>query len=239
MRTVRLYGDLATQFGREFKLDVVTPAQAVRALCAMIPAFKRRLMNDERLGGRGFHVRVGKEYRGENDITNPCAGVEIIRILPATAGSSAALRIIVGVVLVAASVFLYAADGGILMSMGVALILGGVAQLLAPKPPTDPGGANRPKSYLFGNGVNTIGQGPVIAVGYGRWLWAPHVISGQVFSDEVPLSLEPDPSLPTAPTDAESPDYDESGDTISYEAPGVDDQTAADVGGWGAESETL
>jgi len=39
LRTIRLYGPLGTRFGREFRLAVDSPAEAVRALCVLLPGF--------------------------------------------------------------------------------------------------------------------------------------------------------------------------------------------------------
>jgi predicted phage tail protein len=37
MVTIRLLGEAGRRFGRQFKLAVKTPAEAVRALCVQIP----------------------------------------------------------------------------------------------------------------------------------------------------------------------------------------------------------
>lgn len=38
LRTIRLYGLLGARFGRKFRLAVSNPAEAVRALCAILLA---------------------------------------------------------------------------------------------------------------------------------------------------------------------------------------------------------
>ena len=44
MRKVKLYGELAKKFGREFMLEVESVAEAVRALSANFPGFEKELM---------------------------------------------------------------------------------------------------------------------------------------------------------------------------------------------------
>lgn len=46
MRTIKLYGKLR-KFGREFKLAVSTPAEAIKALCVMVPGFEKFLLNSK------------------------------------------------------------------------------------------------------------------------------------------------------------------------------------------------
>ncbi len=42
-KRIRLYGDMAKRFGREFRLDVATAAEAIRALCVIKPGFRQYL----------------------------------------------------------------------------------------------------------------------------------------------------------------------------------------------------
>ena len=44
LRTIRLYGKLGARFGRRFRLAVNSPAEAVHALCTMLPGFQQYLM---------------------------------------------------------------------------------------------------------------------------------------------------------------------------------------------------
>ena len=41
LRTVKLYGPMRKLFGREYELNVSSPADAIRALCAQVPGFKK------------------------------------------------------------------------------------------------------------------------------------------------------------------------------------------------------
>ena len=44
LREVRLYGALGREFGRVLHLAVATPAEAVRALRAVLPGFERAFL---------------------------------------------------------------------------------------------------------------------------------------------------------------------------------------------------
>lgn len=184
MRTVRLYGILRRKFGSEFRLAVKTPAEAVRALSAICPGFREHLAEHSE---PGYHVRVGTEFKGREQLSDPCAESEVIKIIPATAGSGAGARVIVGVILVVAS-FWAGPAGPALMSLGIGLIIGGVSEMLAPKPKyqmNEPE-ENRPNN-AFDGPVNTIGQGHAVAVGYGRLRVGSQVISAQMYTQEMPV----------------------------------------------------
>jgi predicted phage tail protein len=69
--------------------------------------------------------------------------------------------------------------GAQVMAMGVALALGGVAQLLAPRAAASatPEQADNTPSLAFNGAVNTMGQGGPVPLGYGRLLVGSQVIS--------------------------------------------------------------
>lgn len=192
MLTIRLYGDLK-KFGREFTLQARSPLAAVHALCTMIPALKRRLSQPAKYG---YHVRVGREFKGSDDVADPCSSREIIRLIPATAGSSATVRIVVGVVLMAVGAYMTMVSdgagspmGSALMGMGMSLIMGGIAELLAPAPKKAEGlDKNVGQSYTFSGPINTVGQGPPVSVGFGTLLTGSHVASVQVYTEDMPMT---------------------------------------------------
>lgn len=182
MLTIRLYGDLK-KFGREFTLQARSPLAAVHALCTMIPALKRRLSQPAKYG---YHVRVGREFKGSDDVADPCSSREIIRLIPATAGSSATVRIVVGVVLMAVGAYLKMPQ---VTAMGVSLVMGGIAELLAPSPKkSEASDRNVAQSYTFSGPINTVGQGPPVSVGFGTLLTGSHVASVQVYTEDMPMT---------------------------------------------------
>lgn len=182
MLTIRLYGDLK-KFGREFTLQARSPLAAVHALCTMIPELKRRLSQPAKYG---YHVRVGREFRGTEDVGDPCSSREIVRLIPATAGSSATVRIVVGVVLMAVGAYLKMPQ---VTAMGMSLVMGGIAELLAPSPKkSEASDRNVAQSYTFSGPINTVGQGVPVAVGFGTLLVGSHVASVQVYTEDMPMT---------------------------------------------------
>jgi predicted phage tail protein len=186
LRTVRLYGALAKKFGREFKYDVNSPLEAVAALKATVPGFEAHMIEHS---APGYHVFTGKENIGVDQLAHPTN--QVIRIVPAIVGSkrSGTLQTILGIVLVVVGVLGSEFGLGFLVQPGIAMIIGGVAQMLfaPPKPKTagereDPN--NRP-SYSFDGPVNTAQQGNCVPVGYGRLIVGSQVISAGMYVESL------------------------------------------------------
>jgi predicted phage tail protein len=199
MKTIKLYGELAKKFGKEFELEVRSVAEAIRALCIMVSGFREHL---EKHSEPGYVVRINKESIDADSLVNPVSNKEIIKIIPVVAGASAVGRIIIGVALVAVAFMLGGPVGGAAMFesltafaatmsfyMGMSLTLGGVAELLAPSPPKMEGmkPPEQTPSYMFDGPVNTMGAGYAVPVGYGELLVGSHVISAELISVEEPI----------------------------------------------------
>ena len=104
-----------------------------------------------------------------------------IRIVPVIAGSKRAglLQTIVGVALMVASIWT-----GPTFQIGAALTLGGVAQMLSPKPGPEP--VSRPEnlpSYAFGSAKNTASGNPV-PLCFGKRRWGGAIISASVCAED-------------------------------------------------------
>ncbi len=177
LTAISLYGSLGKKFGRQWKLDVDTPAQAVNAINHLRPGFADAIL---RMRDVDFGVTVGGRQIGENLLKFPAGGkrITIIPVVRGSSGSKGWLQIIGGVVLIAAGIIIDVASegslsllGNFLIGMGFSLALGGVAQLLSPTPSTStPASAQKP-SYQFSNIVNSIGEGECVPVLYGGPLW--------------------------------------------------------------------
>jgi len=182
MRLVKVYGQLAQRLGqRVFKAAVDSPAEAVRFLCANFPGLDQWLI-DSQQDGIAYRVKVSKTTVGLEDLTMNCDSDATISITPVMTGAGGpTTQILAGIGLVAFSLLLPgvgAAIGGATMTkiglIGGALILGGTAQLITPKPPPI-GGVNKPldnpsalQSYNFSGIQNTSTQGTPIPVVYGK-----------------------------------------------------------------------
>lgn len=180
LREVRLYGHLGRRFGRIHRLAVDSAGEAIRALMATLEGFEAAICQHR----PGWHLRVGSTTVGELDhLGDPVSGAEVIRLIPAIAGAKSGLgQVLLGVALVAAAVFTAGTAlgamalwgtttvSGLVGSIGLSLALGGVAQMLAPKPKHQAGSDasdDQKQSYVFSGPVNSSQQGVGVPIVYG------------------------------------------------------------------------
>jgi predicted phage tail protein len=188
LRTIRLYGKLGVQFGRIHRLAVESTAEAVRALCVMLPGFQTELMtsNDR---GIAYACFVGKTNISKDDLQ--LAGGGDIRIAPVLAGAKSGgfLQVVLGVALIAASFYapgLSLKFASVLFGMGTSMALGGVVQILSPQQ-SQSSSADKVEngaSYNFNGPVNTTAQGNPVPVLYGRMLVGSAVISAGILAQD-------------------------------------------------------
>ncbi|WP_115560008.1 tail assembly protein [Xanthomonas arboricola] len=190
VRVVRLYGVLRARFGKEFQLAVASPAEAIRALSVQLPGFQAFLMGAKDRG-LTFAVFNGRRNLSEDQLHDP-PGDDAIRIAPVLQGSKrgGVLQTIVGAVLIVAGVVLsaygFGAIGVPLTNAGIAMVIGGVVQMLSPTQKglgTQDSPDNRP-SYAFNGPVNTQAQGNPVPVAYGDTWTGSAVISGGIFAED-------------------------------------------------------
>lgn len=187
VRNVRLSGKLGARFGRLHRLAVASTAEAVRALCVMLPGFERELMTS-RERGVGYACFLGNKNIGKDEL-RLTGGTEDIRISPRIAGakSGGVLQIIIGVVLIAASLLVpgLGALAAPLLSMGASMAIGGVLQLLVPQQTSAAAAAaDNGSSYNFAGPVNTTAQGNPVPVLYGRMVVGSAVISAGILAQD-------------------------------------------------------
>lgn len=194
LRTVRLYGRLGAQFGRVHRLAVNSPAEAVRALCVLVPGFEAEMAAS---GGQGvaYACFVGKRNLSEDQLSHP-VGEADIRIAPMPAGAKRGglFQTILGAALIAVSFFIppagafgiAALSAGAVGAIGVSLALGGIVQMLSPQQRTL-STKDQPEngaSYNFNGPVNTTAQGNPVPILYGRMMVGSATISAGIFSED-------------------------------------------------------
>lgn len=206
MRTVILLGELGKRYGRRHLLDVKSPAEAVRALCANFKDFASfvssshernvayRVINvrddvgiDELHNPSGQRITITPVIIGANFISNAWKST-VGKVLLGTAIVAAAF--LTGGASIAASGFLAGGItttfwGGVALSVGVSLALGGVAQMLAPQPKSSGPQEEQQPSYVFNGAVNTTAQGQPVPVGYGRMIVGSAVISAGISVEDI------------------------------------------------------
>lgn len=205
-REVRLYGQLAKEFGRSHKLDVASTVEAVRAMETNYPGFTKRI---KELGDAGYvyEISCGKKRReigiDREDLAAPVSGAIFIAPVIQGAKSGGMFSFVAAAVLIVASFYFPPIGAAIGMSattaaavsttmlhMGIALAIGGVIQLLAPSPKTGASSreASGMPSHLFNGAVNTAAQGHPVPVGYGEMIVGSAVISAGISSKEIPVN---------------------------------------------------
>lgn len=217
-REVRVYGPLARFVGqRKFLAEVSSAGEAVRMLLANFPGLQRHMADQH------YKVIVDGYESGPEEIHYPAS--QTIKIVPVIGGAGGAGKVIAGVALVALAIALPGAGmfaGGAIGfgatsatlgagltalagNIGLALIVGGVAQLLSPTPQlaqigpassTLGGGAGRntttegteldpQESYSFSGIQNVSKQGVPVPVVYGERIVGSVVISAGIDVDTI------------------------------------------------------
>jgi predicted phage tail protein len=197
-----LYGSLGATYGKVHRYDVVSPAQAIKALSVTIKGFKQSLID-----GGYYRILVGgKDELDIDQLGNPMSDRETIRIVPVVAGASGIGKVILGGALLIFAPQLGVAFGataatattagvagfaGItastFASIGVSLVIGGVSQMLF-SPQSQSISAEREEnkpSFIFNGAVNTTRQGNCVPICYGRMIVGSQVISAGLSVDQL------------------------------------------------------
>ncbi|ADD94768.1 bacteriophage lambda tail assembly protein I [uncultured phage MedDCM-OCT-S09-C399] len=213
MKVVKVYGALRELLGKtRFEFVADTPAQAMRALLVNFPQLEQWLVDSEK-NGVAYRVTVGKQKINEQDVSGmflPWSEQDVFSIAPVMTGAGRGVGMFVlGAVLVGTAIFTggaslaFGAGGFGLASgvtattalglsiaagnIGVALVLGGVAQMLSPVP-RPPGPAEAPtqlESNSFSGVLNTVRQGVPVPIAYGRVFVGSAVVSAGLDVDQV------------------------------------------------------
>jgi predicted phage tail protein len=220
VREVKLYGALAKFVGqRRFLAEINSAGEAVRMLLANFPGLEQHMADQH------YKVIVDNYDSELEEINNPAS--QRIQIVPVLGGAGSGTgKIIAGIALVAAAIVFAPTIGGflglgagavttgaagtmavvtsIVGTIGVSLVLGGVAQLLSPTPQLGTlgplggvGGSGRrqtstegtefdpQESYSFSGIQNTSKQGVPVPVVYGETIVGSVVISAGIDVDTI------------------------------------------------------
>lgn len=189
LRKIKLYGQLAKFVGhRVLEADVESAAEAVRFLVSNWPELERHMADQY------YRVSIGKYDLTVEELHDP-AGAAEIRIAPVMAGAGDFGKILLGALLLVASIFIPAtaligklAIKATVANIGLVLVLGGVAQLLSPVPSL-PQGADSPndprRTFSFSGIQQTSRQGVPVPIVYGEPVVGSVVISAGVDTVQV------------------------------------------------------
>lgn len=175
LKIIRLYGILAKKFGKEFRLDVESTSEAMRALCVQVPGFEHFMLHAHEQGLE-FAVFQDKQNIGESEI-DMSTDAKVIKVVPRVIGSGGAVQAIIGAVLIVVGVVVTgmtfgaaAPIGAALIGAGIGMMVGGIAMMLMPKIDNtqDQNQDGNKANKGFGGAVTTVAQGNPVPVLYGR-----------------------------------------------------------------------
>ena len=181
MQTVRLVGDIA-KFGEVWQTDCANIRDIFKLISCQTLGFKKYLLEAEE-AGVAYEIKKGKDIlQNPEDLLLSTVEEEEIIITEVPGGAKAGLRIVAGIILIIVGVVF---EAPFLIEVGVSLIVGGVAELLAPGPETED--SQNDPSYLFNGPVNNISQGLPIPVLYGQLIIGGGAISAYYSENPVVL----------------------------------------------------
>lgn len=182
-KTIQLHGSLAAAFGdTPIKVCAKTPIMITRFLTHKFGAKFKRMIAE----GRFHLLKANEKDIGEEEVDMGFSSPEL-HFVPVVEGSSNVFRIILGVILIAAS-FIPGLQGAApyLFSAGVGLALGGIVGLMTPIPKIgNQDYSNGLISNIFQGQQNVTTQGGPVPLVFGRFLTGSVVISAGIVSEEV------------------------------------------------------
>lgn len=176
---VEMSGPLGKRFPgeRQYQLNTGSTNEVFSALRATLDGFAEEIKRLDALGMRFAIYRNGKNI-GEDELGR--GGTRRLRIVPVIAGSKRAglLQTIVGIALLIAGPF----TGGATYGPGIALVAGGVIQMLSPqaKGLSQSAAPENLPSYTFGSAKNTTASGNPVPICIGERRWGGAIISASI-----------------------------------------------------------
>ncbi|MDN4514677.1 tail assembly protein [Pseudomonas sp. 2,4-D] len=176
---VRLGGFLGKKYGKHhyFLLERGDAKEAAKALDANYPGFAQDLTEAE---GRGLRFAVFKNGKNIGDGDLDRGGARELWFVPVVHGSKRAglLQTIVGIALIIAGPL----TGGATYGPGIALVAGGVIQMLSPQAAglSQSGAPENLPSYAFGSAKNTTASGLPVPICIGERRWGGAIISASI-----------------------------------------------------------
>ena len=195
LRKIKLYGELAKFLGQKtFEAEVNNPAQAIKFLVVNFPQLEKHMAD------RYYKVAVDNWEIGEEELHYP-NGQEDIKIIPVIggAGGRGGLgRFLLGAAMIGAA-FIPGLQGisigtfggtpiavsQAVGTIGAALALQGIAQMLTPVPVISEREQDPRLSFNFSGIQNTSRAGVAVPVVYGQVLTGSVVISAGIETAQV------------------------------------------------------
>ena len=205
--TIKLKGWIGEKYGSEYKLQVATIAEGIRALCRQLKGF------EEDVGKMGDFYRCVRTYRGGEEAYDASGldrlhmrlgnstGFSLEPVIGGAGGRGAGIgKIVAGVLLIGAAFFFAPAAGlgatafsiggaGITYSQialfGGLLLLAGASSLMSQVEEENTDDKERPQSYTLDTPRNLVEQGHPVPIGYGECFTGSLVISTGLVAEEM------------------------------------------------------
>ena len=176
MQKVKLVGEIA-KFGSSWETNCANISDIFKLIECQTPGFRQHLVEGAE-AGVGYTIKRGKDYLEEGEELLLSLNNEDIIITEVPAGAKSGMgKIILGAVIIALSFTGLGAfaipgiqgltTGALMFTVGANLVIGGIAQLMAPGPETD---QKQEEGYLFQGPQNNMQQGLPVPVCYGELL---------------------------------------------------------------------
>jgi predicted phage tail protein len=190
-KRIKLLGKLGQKFGREWKLDIDSPAEAIRGIATNRPEMVDYIRDSSEYGVI-YHVLTPDRVFDEATIHSEFAHNTLI-VSPQIQGAGALGKGLLGVTLLASSFFIPGAIGvlGLTINsttvglLGAALIGQGISQALSSSPETPDSDQKKKESFLFQNAQEVTQEGRPVPLVYGEFaVKSPIVISSSIDTSE-------------------------------------------------------
>lgn len=189
LKTIKLYGILAKKFGKEFRLEVESTREAMRALCVQVPGFEHFMLHAHEQGLE-FAVFQDKQNISETEL-DMSTSAKVIKVVPKVKGAGGVVQTIIGAVLVVVGAVMVftgvgAPLGTALIGAGVGMMVGGIAMMLMPKIENQDQNQDGNKANKgFGGAVTTVAQGNPVPVLYGRREVGGFIASAEQYPEDL------------------------------------------------------
>lgn len=166
LRKVYLGGELAQKYGEVLEVCAESVGEVIAFLDANFDGVKKYFID---AGDKdvGFTVKIADEYVSDDrELVLPLDKGDIV-ITPVPMGSKGFVKVIIGVVLIVASLMTGGMLAKVLLAAGLMLATMGIAELMMPDPDTDNEEQNK-EGYLFQGAESSIPEGYPVPILYGE-----------------------------------------------------------------------
>jgi len=174
LRKVYLNGEMGEKFGKVAEVQAETVKDVMHYLDANHIGVKKYFI-DSTEKDIGFTIKIADGYvDDERELLLPLDKGDII-ITPTPVGSKGAIKVIVGIIIIAVAwPFLATASGFALFAtkmaigLGLSLVMMGLMEMMAPDPSVDEDAEGMEEGYIFQGAEQSVPEGAPVPVLYGE-----------------------------------------------------------------------